>query len=272
MSSFSASDAALDGFQVVRKHWRLVIGWAGFNLVAMLGVIVALVIMGVIVVVITGDDSKVLGETVGGPLVTVATVAIQLLIGTAVLRLVFRPEDRGFLYLRVSSDELRVLAASLVLLAGLGVLVLIAVGLGRTIGPVAPGGPIIVAVVAVVIAYWLMMRFGLVLPICVVERRIDFARSWRLTRSNAWALAGMTLLAGTLGLLVSVLIWALFFLLTLAVVGFQELGHLAGPEGFRNHPGLFVLQAVAPFLFGPLAIVIGWAPWAAAYRALTAEP
>jgi hypothetical protein len=270
MTGFSASDAALEGFQVIRAQWRVVLGWVGFNLLAVLALVIAIVILGVIVVMMAGGDSTVLGETVGGPVVTVGTIVVQLMIATAVLRLMFRPDDRGFLYLRVSADEVRIVVASAVILLGLAALALAAVGLARAVRPVAGAGPEVVAAAAIALGYWLSMRFGLVLPMCVAERRIDFAKAWRLTRSNAWSLTGMTLLAGTLGLLVSVVVWGLFFLLTLAVVGFQELGNLAGPEGFQSHPGLFLLQAIAPFLFGPFAIVIGWAPWAAAYKALAA--
>jgi hypothetical protein len=269
MTRFSASDAALEGFQVIRAQWRVVIGWVGFNLLAVLAIVIAIVILGVIVVMVAGGDSTVLGETVGGPVVTVGTVIVQLMIATAVLRLMLRPADRGFLYLRVSSDEVRIVVASLLLLLGLAALAFAAVYIARAIRPVAAAGPEVAAAAAIAIGYWLTMRLGLVLPMCVVEHRIDFAKSWRLTRSNAWSLTGMTLLAGTLGLLVSVVVWGLFFLLTLAVVGFQELGNLAGPEGLQRHPGLFLLQAIAPFLFGPFAIVIAWAPWAAAYKALS---
>ena len=269
MTGFSASDAALEGFQVIRAQWRLVVGWVGFNLLAVLAMVIIIVILGVIVVMVAGGDSSVLGATIGGPVVTVGTVIIQLMIATAVLRLMLRPEDRGFLYLRVSADEVRIVAACAIVVLGLVALALGAVAVARIVRPVAGGGSVVVGVIALAIGYWLCMRLGLVLPMCVIERRIDFAKSWRLTRSNAWSLTGMTLLAGTLGLLVSVLVWGLFFLLTLAVVGFQELGNLAGPEGFQRHPGLFLLQAIAPFLLGPFAIVIGWAPWAAAYKALS---
>jgi hypothetical protein len=272
MNSFSASDAALEGFQVIRSHWRVVAGWVAFNLIAVLAFVIIIVIFGVTLAVVAGSDSTALGRTLGGPLVTIGTLVVQIMIGTALLRLLLRPDDRGFLFLRVSADELRIVGATMVMLAGAAVLALGAVWLGRLVRPVAGGGPVIVAVAAIAVGYWLAMRFGLVLPICVSERRIDFARSWRLTKSRVWPLVGMTLLAGTLGLLLSVLVWGLFFLLTLAVVGFRELGDLAGPEGFQHHPGLFLLQAVAPFLLGPFALVIGWAPWAAAYRALSAEP
>ncbi len=271
MRSFSASDAALEGFQLMRHHWRMVVGWAVFNLLAMAAVVIAFVIIGVMVVMVAGGDSRAFGQSVGGPVVSLATIVVQLVIAAAVYRLIFRPEERGFLYLRLGPDELRTLAAAVVFLVGIGGLALVATWIGRLIRPMGLAGPITVALVAICVGYWLMMRFGLVLPICVAERRLDFARSWRLTRSNAWSLTGMTLLAGSLTLLVSVLVWGLFFILTLAVVGFRELGNLAGPEGLRDHPGLFLLQAIAPFLLSPFAIALSSAPWADAYRALSAS-
>ena len=46
MSAFSASDAALEGFQMLRTHWRVVVGWAVFNLLALVAMIVITVILG----------------------------------------------------------------------------------------------------------------------------------------------------------------------------------------------------------------------------------
>ena len=37
MAAFSPSDAALEGFQVLRRHWRVVVGWAAFNLIGPVG-------------------------------------------------------------------------------------------------------------------------------------------------------------------------------------------------------------------------------------------
>ncbi|MGZ3377375.1 MAG: hypothetical protein ACXU8S_12310 [Phenylobacterium sp.] len=268
MAQFSASDAALEGFQVIRRHWRLIVGWAGFNLLGLVAAVAIFIIAGVFYAATAGGDAAQFGETVGGPLVTLATLVIQLMIGMAVYRLMFRPEERGWLYLRFGPDELRGIGVTLVFAAGVGAVALLAVGVARAV----PAGvdSMIVGLAAIGVAYWLIVRFGFAGPLCVAERRLDFARSWRLSRGHTWSLIGMTLLAGCLGLLMSVVVWGAFFLLTLSVVGFQELGNLAGPEGFRDHPGLFLLQAIAPFLFGPFAIVVSCAPWAAAYQALTA--
>ncbi|MGZ6020378.1 MAG: hypothetical protein ACXWKO_17045 [Phenylobacterium sp.] len=268
MARFSASDAALEGFQVIRRHWRLIVGWAGFNLLGLVAAVAIFIIAGVFYAATAGGDAAQFGETVGGPLVTLATLVIQLMIGMAVYRLMFRPEERGWLYLRFGRDELRGIGVTLVFAAGVGTVALLAVGVARAVP--AGVGSMIVGLAAIGVAYWLIVRFGFAGPLCVAERRLDFARSWRLSRGHTWSLIGMTLLAGCLGLLMSVVVWGAFFLLTLSVVGFQELGNLAGPEGFRDHPGLFLLQAIAPFLFGPFAIVVSCAPWAAAYQALTA--
>jgi len=37
MTAFSASDAALEGFQVLRRHWRVVLGWCLFAVLAFVG-------------------------------------------------------------------------------------------------------------------------------------------------------------------------------------------------------------------------------------------
>jgi hypothetical protein len=269
MTPFSASDAALEGFQVIRRHWRVIVGWAGFNVLGLVAAAAVFIIAGVFYAGAVGGDAERFGEMVGGPAVTFATLIVQLMIVMAVYRLMFRPQDHGFLYLRFGPDELRGLGVSVILLVGIAAIAVLAVFVARAVQPVAGFATTLVAVLALLVISWLIVRLGFVLPLCVAERRIDFAGSWRLTRGRTWALIGMALLAGCLGLLMSVLVWGAFFAVSLSVVGFQELGNLAGPDGFRDHPGLFLLQAIAPFLFGPLAVVVSCAPWAAAYQAIT---
>src|SRR4051794_1525815 len=40
MNSFSASDAALEGFQVIRTHWRVALGWCLFSIVGFVGLVI----------------------------------------------------------------------------------------------------------------------------------------------------------------------------------------------------------------------------------------
>src|SRR3954471_18512936 len=118
MASFSPSDAALEGFQVLGRRWRLVVGWAGFNLIAMVALVVVTTIVAASAVLVAGGDSAAVGASVAAPIVSLATIAVQFVIGVAVYRSIFRPDERGFLYLRIGPDEARCLAAALISMLG----------------------------------------------------------------------------------------------------------------------------------------------------------
>ena len=45
MARFSASDAALEGVNLMRRRWRVVLGWAGFNLLALVMLAVIFYVM-----------------------------------------------------------------------------------------------------------------------------------------------------------------------------------------------------------------------------------
>ncbi len=51
-------------------------------------------------------------------------------------------------------------------------------------------------IVVVLLAFFLLVRFSLVLPVIVKEKRIGVGRSWTLTRGNVWRLIGLTILIG----------------------------------------------------------------------------
>ena len=68
MTDFSASDAALEGFQVLRKDWRVVVGWCLFSVIAFVG----LLIVAVIAILFgtfastTRDQAGMVGSVIGG--------------------------------------------------------------------------------------------------------------------------------------------------------------------------------------------------------------
>jgi len=64
LSRFSASDAAVEGFRVIRSHWRLVVGWALFNV---LGLIAATVLAAVLIgIAAVASTTSATAGTVGG--------------------------------------------------------------------------------------------------------------------------------------------------------------------------------------------------------------
>ena len=54
---FSASDAAIDGVRLIRDQWRLLLGWALFNIVALLILVVVTVILSVILATVGGQPA-----------------------------------------------------------------------------------------------------------------------------------------------------------------------------------------------------------------------
>ena len=93
MNGFSASDAAIEGFQVIRAHWRVVLGWCLF---AVLGFVALLFLAFVGIVAATfaaasRAEAGVFGSWIGGLLMGLGGIAIQWLVVVALYRLMLRP-------------------------------------------------------------------------------------------------------------------------------------------------------------------------------------
>lgn len=53
------------------------------------------------------------------------------------------------------------------------------------------GGPAVAMWIVVAVIVFFVVRFCLVFPIAVMERRIDFAQAWALSHGNVWRLIGV---------------------------------------------------------------------------------
>lgn len=278
MTPFSPSDAALAGFQVIRGKWRLVAGWSLFNLIALIAATVTAAILIGVAVAAGAAGSREAAGTIGGAIgalvLGLGAFAIEVMIVAALFRSTLRDDPPGFLHLRLGPDELRVAAVWLVMLAGS--VALLIVGGWATLAAAAAGGGwagFAVALLAAAALAWLALRFSLAAPVAVAERRLGFARSWRLTRGRVVPLLGMSLLAACLLAMVAVVGWLALVLLVGAVTGFDEIGllSLSDADAYAQRPALYVSQLAAQFLFAPVLWVLSQAPLVAAYRAFTAE-
>ncbi len=281
MSGFSASDAALEGFQVIRRHWRLVVGWAGFNVMALVAMVVVAFIGIILSVALVGmggggrEGAALAGQVIGSLVGGLGTLAIEVAVVAALFRLLLRDtETPGFFHLRLGRDEVRLLAVWLTVLAMLVALVFGVAGLtalGRKAGTAAA---VLVAVGGVGGAVWLLTRVCLAAPLSFAERRFGVAAAWRLSRGRFWALLGMNLLALCLLALVALLAWLALYMAQVALSGFHDFGllSLSDTEALKEHPLKYLLQLVAQLAFAPVLWVISQAPLAAAYKALSEGP
>ena len=277
MSSFSASDAALEGFQVIRAQWRVVLGWCLFSLLSFVGLVVVAFIAIVLatLAVATREQASAAGGVVGGAVFVLGGAGIQLAVLGALYRMGLRPgAPPGLYYLRFSRDEARLFAlwlTGVALFAGLMTAGFLALRwLGGLGGPWAGIGT--VGFLALVV--WLALRLSLAGPANVDTGRFGLADSWRLTRRRVWPLLGMVALALCLLMLIFILLFIVTALIQAAIGGFHTLApvSLSDPEALAERPGAYVFALIAELLIAPVYLVIAQAPFLAAYKALSATP
>jgi hypothetical protein len=273
MSAFSASDAALEGFQVLRSHWRVAVGWAVFNVLALVAMIVVTVTISVAVGLATGAaQASGAAAAIGGLAGLLVTALIETVLIVGLYRLMLRPGDPGFLHLRLGRDEGRLFVVGLILACGVLVLGALAAGLGLLLEKVTPAGRVIAAALALGVGGWLALRLGLAAPISFAEGKIDLRRSWRMSRGNTWPLLGMWFLNFCLVMLVWLSLWLAVFVVSGLLTGFHGFARAEDGEALISHPGRYILEAIVPILFMPAMLVLSQAPWVAVYRELAGEP
>jgi hypothetical protein len=275
MSDFSASDAALEGFQVLRKDWRVVIGWCLFSVVAFVALLIVafIAILFSTLAAVSKDQATTLGGVVGGGVLGLGGVMVEIAVTLALYRLMLRPGATPHLFhLRISRDEARLLGLWLLLLTALSLLLtagFMAVRwLGQINGLAAGAGAL--AVLALVL--WLAMRTSLAGPANFDQGGLGLAPSWRMTRGRFWPLLGAATLATCLSALIAVVLWVTTALLQAAIGGFHTFAavDLSDAQALAERPGAYVFGFLAELVVGPVFWVIGQAPFASIYRTLRA--
>jgi len=268
MTAFSASDAALEGFQVLKRHWRVAVGWALFYVVASVAVVVGGAVVSVVLVG-SGALSQSAMQAVLGPAVgLLVLVAVPLVLAGGVYRLLLAPDAPGFLHLRLGGDELRLLGVwvvlAVVIAAGGFAIAFLAGGLSAAAGRWVGWPAAFLAFVGVVLV---VARLSLAQAHAVGQGRFDIVGAWRLGRGKSWALVGAGVIAFCLLMLIGVVTWIVLFVVGGVLSGFHDLD-LSDAESLTAHPGRYLFEALAELLLTPVFIVLAHAPVAAAYRAL----
>jgi hypothetical protein len=289
MTSFSATDVALEGFRITREDRRTTLTWAAVSL--------GVSIVAGVVSVMLGAEAKSAYEVMGRKdqvsmtdfwqaLETLAPILIlgfgtQCVMMTAVYRIVLRHADHGLGYLKFGIDELR-LAALMLIRTVLGMLAIFVAVLAAG-GIVAAAsllgeGPASLASIVVFLATLgglglIYVRLSLAPVITFSTQRLSVFDSWRITRGYAGKLSMAYILAFCCMFVVTVLAIVLFALLAAIVTGgnFEIVQRMFRPDE-TSIGTYFTVATVAYLAFASLMTAIYYpvmfAPGARAYQAI----
>jgi hypothetical protein len=272
----SPSDAALEGFRILRRRPEILIIWAGLFLLVSAAAL-ALVwsalspdlgsLLSAIQARVTPTGLQPVAQKVRDAqlLLTPLTAALQAVLGTAVLRAVIRPDSRNIGYLGFGGDEFRVflvqtvyglVMATAMIAWVLFVVTFTAIGIAAAglnsaeIGKAVLGAVLVCVLIGGGGGLYLAIRLSLAAPMTLAAREFRFFESWGQTKGWMGRLAMTYLLAFFLYLVTS---------LTLLVVGIVLGGvvFLASGGGTvlaEQGIGLELVKVAWP------ALLIGWVP------------
>jgi len=301
--AFSATDAAFEGFRLVRRNPMALVVWSALYLILSLASLYAsaaslggMVAMNEMLEGMEASppanfqDMFPVFEAYGQAMShTLWLMPISLVVGSviyaAVARGVLTPEDKAFGYVRFGMDEVRVLVVSIVVTLAAVLIYCLAIAVVVALGVVAVateqawmGLLVVIAIVAAIaLMVWLAVRWSLAIPIVVAEKRFAFFDSFALTRGRFWPLLGMAIIAG----LLSVVIWFLSMIVVMPVSMMSGLGMMSAMgastdpsamlEAFDpTNPWMIATAVLNAIIYG-LMVGVVYAPFGAAYRDIVAS-
>jgi len=291
LMAFSATNAAFEGFKVVRRHPLALIFWAlfyagimiaglalvGGSLIGLMSAVEALETSGA-----TSPEANmpVLAGymTVFAIIVPVSLIA-SAMIYAAVSRAVLRPTESAFGYLRLGMDEVRVLVVSLALFVVFMVLGSVVVGIIGVVAGITTAADmpalwllvVLLVCAAIALFAWLGVRLSLAIPITMAERRIAIFDSFAFTKGRFWPLLGMALLAFVMSMVVGLLGSLVALPVQLATGGLESLAELEGESLqviVQTAWPAIAAWVVVNAVMSALQVAVLYAPFSAAYRDL----
>ena len=301
MSRFSASQMAMTGFRVVRENPAAVATWALLQMGAVfasVGLMVA--VIGKPLSELTAlsrepgakpDPGAMMALFAQMAPVFLLMVPLGLLIGaviqTAMNRIILRPKDKAFAFLRIGADEGRQILLSLMVMftvAGAYVAVLVVVViLAVVIGLVSKSVPALAVLLGVVGGFGLVaaaiyvgVRLSLASARTFATGRVDLFGSWDVTRGHFWPILGTYVLTGFLLMVVWSMGYALIFSLAALTTGLGPTATAMLHPDYAS-PGTYFTPSAVVYLvlnavFSALLLPISTTPAPAIYAALTDGP
>lgn len=297
---FSATDAAFEGFRVVRRNPVALVAWTLVYLIYTLGALFAsggaMKSMGVWAEQMEALEKGPKPESIEAlaPIMEsyfaamshmAWTIPAQMIISAvlmaAISRAVLSSKGDAFGHVRLGMDEVRVFVVTLVICILTAITATVAFVLAAVAGGIAisamKGWGVLVMVLAMLAAFafviWLCVRWSLAVPITVAEKRMAIFDSFNMTKGRFWPLLGMALIAGVMAIVISLL--AGVVTMPLAMMGGMSMfGNMTGDdpmamfENFDPTSPWMIASAVANAIIYALTVAVVYAPFTAAYRGI----
>ena len=291
--SFSATDAAFEGFRVVRRHPIVALVW-GLTYLLLYVVMFGFGADKWANLMAAGEaleqsanpsiaDFQALVPLYSSAFFLAAPlgIAIGTVLSAAVARSVLRPQESRWGYLRLGMDEVRVLVVTLAttLIVGLSSAVAMtvvgaAIGVGAASGQpllILPGVLLIFAAFALVV--WLAVKFSLAVPMTVDRRKVVILDSFSATKGHFWPLLGMAVIAVIMSLIVSILGMIIGAAADLVTGGVQSLSRYADmglAQVLANAWPALLLSSIVNAFLSALQLAVLYAPFSAAWQDIRA--
>ena len=298
MASFSATDAAFEGFRLTKEQPKTLLIWAAFNLVISIVTLVLLIGVGgealaaMMALESAGSDpdpaqAMATFSQLGVVYALLLPIGLitQSMLGAAVYRAVLRPQEGGVGFLKLGGDELRLVALSIIYfflmilgVVGVTLVASLVVGLaGRAIGgPAAALLGVGVGLFVSGLMVFVVVRLSLAGVITYARKKISVFDSWGLTRGHFWQIIGTYVL--TLAAVIVVMMLSLIVFAALAAVAtggdLAAVGKVFSPD-FTSLASYMTPTMIAYTVFGAVLNAIYYAaifaPHAIIYRGLSGD-
>ena len=221
MASFSPSEVALTGFGVVRRNPQAVLIWTVLIAAFQLGLTYLMVSqIGPVLTDLQSFKTSGAGAADGahalatfgkmGPvyaLIMVLSLPYHGVLTAMMNRVVLRPKDSAFGFIRFGADEFRQIGLLLLIFAvGIGgyiafaivtiLVVVIGALLTKAVGDFGGGLFMFLGIAAeIIFCLTLVIRLSLASALTFDKQKVDLFGSWSLTKGHAWSILGAFFLA-----------------------------------------------------------------------------
>lgn len=277
-------------FGVFREHFTAVAIWAGIYLA---GNIAMLLTMGPMMAAAmnpaTSADPGAMMSAMGPVwLLNLVLALVGVVLYTAAMRAVLRPNAGGIAFLRVGMDELRTVVLCILFFIGSIILLFLAsmvlglLGAGVAIGSQSPVltalFSFLIGLIVFGLAVYFIIRFSLAFPLTLHRGEFVVGEAWRLSRGRFWTLFGAALVVVVIGfvltMVVSVFSMGSYFADIMSAAGNPQATMLAAErqaERLGSFSVMMILQSIGSAVVAAVWVALSGGSAAMAARLLVED-